>query len=120
MTTFQSVSEPNTLQMALSTEKSTARASTSPAVRYVMLSSAYVAAIILAILSLMSPNSPIARPNAFRSCDRSTASRTSRFAPPTAPLASPMRPLFSTSIATPKPRPTSPITFVAGTRTSSK
>ena len=38
-----------------------------------MLSSAHVSAIIVAILSLMSPNSPMGRPNARRSLHRSTA-----------------------------------------------
>jgi len=85
-----------------------------------MLSSAKVSAIIVAILSLMRPNSPMGRPNALRSWTRWDAILMRRLHPPTQPLASPSRPLFSTSIATLKPRPFSPRTLAAGTFTSSK
>ncbi len=74
-----------TLQIALSIEKSGTLASTRLAVRYVMDSSAYVCASIVAILSLMSPKSPMLRPNARRSWTRSSASRISVLHAPTHP-----------------------------------
>ena len=85
-----------------------------------MHSRAQVSAIIVAILSLMSPNSPMGRPKARRSLQRSTAILRTRLHIPRPPLARPRRPLLSTSIATLNPRPGSPRMAEAGTRTSSK
>ncbi len=108
------------MQIALSSEQSISARSIEPAVRYATDSSAQVCEVIAAILSLMSPNSPMFRPKALRSIARSIDIWMSRLHAPTELVARESLPTLSTSIATRKPRPGSPSTFSAGTRTSSK
>jgi hypothetical protein len=83
-----------------------------PAVRYIMLSSAYCRAVISPSLCLMAPNVAIGTPNCLRVAAYFAASPMAAFAPPEHIAPSLKRPKLSTLKATLWPLPISPSTFV--------
>ena len=93
-------------------------ASMRPAVRYIMLSSAYSRAVISPSLCLMAPKVAMATPNCLRVAAYFAASPSAALAPPDAMAPSLKRPKLSTLKATLWPLPTSPSTASAGTFTS--